>query len=150
MSNEAQGLFQLLLKDRLSTRELLQHKEMNLESYTCDLCILQRPETRAHLFLRCKFAKACWNSLGITYVSTISVNQIFKIREKLGIPLFMEIIILMAWSIWVTRNDWIFNGIDPTIMGCRMRFKNEFLLLLHHAKPTLFNVMMVWIEEFDP
>jgi hypothetical protein len=39
---------------------------MELDSYTCDLCILQRPETGAHLFLRCNFAKACWNSIGVT------------------------------------------------------------------------------------
>jgi hypothetical protein len=53
--------FWLLLKDRLSTRDLLRRKDMNLDSYTCDLCTLQRPETSAHLFLHCNFAKACWN-----------------------------------------------------------------------------------------
>jgi hypothetical protein len=71
-------LFCLMLKDRLSTRELLLRKDMDLDSYTCDLCILQKLETSAHLFLRCNFAKACWNSLGVTYVSTRTVPQIFK------------------------------------------------------------------------
>jgi hypothetical protein len=34
--------FWLLLKDRLSTRELLNRRSMALESYTCDLCILKK------------------------------------------------------------------------------------------------------------
>jgi predicted Co/Zn/Cd cation transporter (cation efflux family) len=28
----------------------------------------------------------------------------------------MEIIILMAWSIQTTRNDWVFNEIDPMVV----------------------------------
>jgi hypothetical protein len=139
--------FWLLLRDRLSTRDLLRRKYMELDSYTCDQCILQRPETGAHLFLRCNFAKSCWNSLGVTYVSTRTVLQIFvRIREKLAFPFFMEIIILMAWSIWLTRNDWIFHNKDPLVEDCRRTFKKEFSLLLLRAKPTLLPTMMDWLD----
>jgi hypothetical protein len=31
---------------------------MNLESYTCDMCIWQHEETNHHLFVQCNFAKA--------------------------------------------------------------------------------------------
>jgi hypothetical protein len=141
--------FWLMLKDRLSTRDLLQRKNMDLDSYTCNLCILQRIETRAHLFLRCNFAKACWNSLGITYISTRSVPQIFRqIKEKLAVPFAMEIIIIMTWSIWIIRNDWIFNLLDPSVQTCRRNFKNEFCLLLLRAKPSLLPAMSDWIEAF--
>jgi hypothetical protein len=79
---------------------------MILDSYTCDLCILQRLETSAHLFLRCNFAKACWASIGATVSTSTSTLRIFnRIRRKLRVPFFMEIIILMTWSIWTTRND---------------------------------------------
>jgi hypothetical protein len=76
--------FWLLLKDRLSTRDLLRRKDMNLDSFTCDLCILQRLESGAHLFLRCNFARACWNSLG----SFLSPQDLFNIYfGKSGINL---------------------------------------------------------------
>jgi hypothetical protein len=110
---------------------------MVLESYTCDMCILQRLETAAHLFLRCNFAKACWASIGISVATTRPVPQIInRIRINLGVPFFMEIIILMAWSIWKTRNDWIFNNIDPSVEDCRIRFISEFKLLLHRVKQS--------------
>jgi hypothetical protein len=38
---------------------------MELESYTCENCILQRLEVVYHLFLRCNFARACWESIGV-------------------------------------------------------------------------------------
>jgi hypothetical protein len=89
--------FWLLLMDRIPTRDILRRKNMNLDSYTCDLCILQRPETSAHLFLRCNFAKACWASIGVTVSTSTSVMRIFnRIRRRLQVPFFMEIIILMA------------------------------------------------------
>jgi hypothetical protein len=59
--------FWLILKDRVSTRDLLRRREMNLDSYSSDMCILQRPETGVHLFLRCNFSKACWSSLGVSW-----------------------------------------------------------------------------------
>jgi hypothetical protein len=98
--------FWLLLMDKNPTRDILRRKNMILDSYTCDLCILQRPETSAHLFLRCNFAKGCWASIGVTVTTSTSIFRIFnRIRRRLQVPFFMEIIILMTWSIWTTRND---------------------------------------------
>jgi hypothetical protein len=141
--------FWLFLKDRLSTRDLLNRKNMALDSFTCDLCILQRLESGAHLFLRCNFAKAGWSSLGVTFVSTRAVPHIFRnIKDKLAVPFAMEIIIIMAWSIWLTRNDWIFKNVDPTVESCRRKFKEEFKLLLIRAKPGLLMAMSEWIDAF--
>jgi hypothetical protein len=108
--------FWLLLKDRINTRDLLRRKTTALDSYTCDLCILQKLETTAHLILICNFAKACWQSIGVTFISTRSMPHIFnRIRRKLGVSFFMDIIILMSWSIWSTRNDWILSILDPSV-----------------------------------
>lgn len=46
----------------------------------------------------------------------------------------MDIFILMCWSIWKERNEWIFQGIDPTVTSCRARFFNELSLVVHRAK----------------
>ncbi|KAG2577726.1 hypothetical protein PVAP13_6NG222600 [Panicum virgatum] len=108
---------------------------MELESYTCDLCILQKIESVTHLFLRCNFAKAYWASIGVSVITTRPLLNIFKqIKEKLQTPLHMEIIILMAWIIWVMRNDWIFKDIDPSVDICKRHFMSEMTLLNHRLK----------------
>jgi hypothetical protein len=57
----------------------------------------------------------------------------------------MEIIILMAWSIWNTRNDWIFSGLDPSVQQCRDKFVREFSLLLLRAKPASIPALQAWL-----
>jgi hypothetical protein len=55
----------LLIKNKLNTRGLLR-KNMYLESYVCELCILQCEEKMRHLFFKCPFAKNCWSAIGVT------------------------------------------------------------------------------------
>jgi hypothetical protein len=50
---------------------------------------------------------------------------------------FMEIIIIMAWSIWMTRNDWIFSNIDLSVERCKAKFIYEFSLVLFRVKSGL-------------
>ena len=48
--------FWLLLKDRISTRELLRRKNMALQDFNCVLCNAAVEESLSHLFLECPFA----------------------------------------------------------------------------------------------
>jgi hypothetical protein len=50
----------LLLKNRLTTRSLFKRKNMQLDSYACELCILQKEETLRHLFFKCSFGRNYW------------------------------------------------------------------------------------------
>jgi hypothetical protein len=68
-------------------------------------------------------------------------------RRHLGVPFFMEIIIAMTWNIRKTRNDWIFNDIDPSVHRCRENFIKDFRLLLLRAKPNLIPAMETWITS---
>jgi hypothetical protein len=139
--------FWLLLKDRLSTRDLLQRQHLELDSYTCDLCIRRKVETMAHLFFRCNFAKACWSSIGASVLTSRPVFQILKLlKDKLAVPFYMEIIILMTWAIWTTRNAWIFSNIYPLVQDCKRKFLSEFSLLLHRVKYEMVNPMEVWLN----
>jgi hypothetical protein len=62
-SQNTKFFFWLLLKDsRLSTRNLLKRKKMQVQSYNCELCQLATEETLNHLFLECPFARSCWNT----------------------------------------------------------------------------------------
>jgi hypothetical protein len=56
----------------------------------------------------------------------------------------------LARSIWHTRNNWIFNNLDPSVQCCRRTFKKEFSLLLHKAKLSLLLAMEAWILDFQP
>jgi hypothetical protein len=38
---------------------------MHFDSYTCDLCILQKQESLTHLFFRCSFEKNYWHRVGV-------------------------------------------------------------------------------------
>ncbi|TVU25140.1 hypothetical protein EJB05_27622, partial [Eragrostis curvula] len=120
---------------------------MALDSYTCELCIFQIHETLQHLFLQCNFARACWNSIGLQVPNADTEEDIIQgFKLQIGEPFFMEIIILMTWSIWKTRNNWMFNDIDPTIPDCKDLFRKEFLLLLHRAKRSYFPRIKEWID----
>jgi hypothetical protein len=101
----------------------------------------------AHLFFRCNFAKACWSSIGASVLTSRPVFQILKLlKDKLAVPFYMEIIILMTWAIWTTRNAWIFSNIDPLVQDCKRKFLSEFSLLLHRVKPEMVNPMEVWLN----
>lgn len=101
----------LLIKDRLSTRNLLRRRNMHLDSHNCALCNLMDEESAHHLFVDCPFARMCWDILNVD----ISLNGSFpelssQIKIKLNTQFFMEAIILMCWTIWSTRNELIFRG----------------------------------------
>ncbi|KAF8739501.1 hypothetical protein HU200_013840 [Digitaria exilis] len=50
---------------------------------------------------------------------------------------FMEVIILLAWSIWTTRNNYIFIDQRSTLSEVGIKFNHEFSLLKHRAKKEL-------------
>lgn len=117
---------------------------MELDSYTCDLCIRRKLETVAHLFLRCNFAKARWNAIGVTFVSTRPLLQIFRmITDKLLVPFAMDIIILMTWT---TRNNWMSENIDPQVQECKRKFLCEFSLVMFRTRQDMVNSMEVWMN----
>ena len=121
---------------------------MDLPSYDCVLCTQPTEETLEHLFFKCDFAQACWFGLNL---SIDTDDELFitleHFKQQLGVHFYMEIIILMSWSIWVSRNDHIFQGIQPSIPNCRAIFKKEFSLVIHRAKKKYFPLIEEWLEH---
>jgi hypothetical protein len=100
--------FWLLLHDKLNTRDRLGRRHMALDSYVCENCILQRREAVYHLFLRCNFARNCWGSIGIASPNIACPQRAVQIiRIRVSSPCAMEIVILMAWSIWNCLESWM-------------------------------------------
>jgi len=124
--NKHKVFFWLVLKDRISTRELLRRKNMNLEDYNCVLCNSRMEETLMHLLLQCPFATQCWAWINVQVPNDLEAFQVLQsFRNQLSVSFFMEIIILMCWVIWKARNDLIFRQINPLILNSKEDFRRE-------------------------
>jgi hypothetical protein len=44
------------------------------------------------------------------------------LKRRIVQSFFMEVIILMTWAIWHTRNGWIFKNEDPPVDACKRKF----------------------------
>ena len=68
-------------------------------------------------------------------------------KDNLRYPFYMEIIILGAWAIWITRNNKIFEHIDPTFLGWKFIFKEELKLLKHRMKKKFDRQFSAWLDS---
>lgn len=62
-------------------------------------------------------------------------------------PFYMEIIILMSWSIWTTRNAKSFNNENQTVQRCKDTFKKELGMVVHRAKSSLAPFLSSWLDN---
>lgn len=137
--------FWLLLKDRLSTRNILRRRGMTLEDYTCVLCNSLVEESLDHLFLHCSFARQCWVLLGINIQPNISFPDAVSVfRAEMQSDYFMVAVILMSWAIWTARNDLIFKGLRPSIQNCKGCFNKEINMVSHRIKPSRQEQFQLW------
>jgi len=92
--------FWLILKDRLSTGEILRRKNIDLQSYNCVLCHLNIQESLHHLFLDCPFGMCCWNLLGLAHLIQADIcDNISSFKGQIPRSFFMEIIVAMLWAV---------------------------------------------------
>ncbi|GJN37763.1 hypothetical protein PR202_gb26749 [Eleusine coracana subsp. coracana] len=73
--------FWLLIRNRLNTKGLLRRKNIELQSYNYELCIIQREATLRHLFLKCNFARRYWNTIGINFLSTYNLSKLSRVSK---------------------------------------------------------------------
>lgn len=125
--------FWLLLKDRLSTRNILRRKQMTLKTYNCEICLMMAEETVEHLFWHCPFAQQCWRLLGL--------------KDQMQSQFFMVAVVLMSWTIWKARNEMIFNNNQLSIQECRDYFFKEVKLVSLRVKPSLLETYNQWIQH---
>jgi hypothetical protein len=90
----------------------------------------------------CPFALDYWNLLQLVVPQGDSLDILLSFLNQLNVMFFMDIIILMSWSIWMARNDFIFRGQQPAIQAAKERFKSEFALVIHRAKQSLKQNML--------
>lgn len=136
-------LFWMLLHDRVNTRNLLRRKSFFLESYNCALMNCQQEETVFRLFWGCPFAIRCWNYVCPSRDRLASILEAMEdIKLKQGVPFFMDIIILAAWAIWISRNNLTFQQVNPSFQNWKRIYLEELNWLGHRIKKkhaTQFN-----------
>jgi hypothetical protein len=138
------------MHDKLNTQGRLRRRKMHLDSYNCELCILQREENLKHLFIKCSFARNCWAAIGVQYRVHLAPLIVIKhIKRSLKLQFYMEIIILMSWCIWCQRNNWLFNGLHPTVQGCKENFKQEFAMMIHRAIRKHSPDIKIWLDHLS-
>lgn len=142
--------FWLLMNDRLSTRNILTRRTMQLDSYNCVLCNQLVEETVEHLFVDCPFARMCWDILNIDIPVDSSFPELSaQLKIQLNSQFFVEAIILLCWAIWTARNDLIFKGVSLNLHGCRRVFFSELLLLQHLVNTGQKELLISWIQSLE-
>jgi hypothetical protein len=79
---------------------MLRRRNMQLESYACELCIHQSEEKLRHMFFECPFAKNCREAIGIHVPTWLKADRATRrIKRSMNKPFAIEVIVLMSWSI---------------------------------------------------
>lgn len=112
------------------------------------MCILQKEKKQFTIYSSIVILPS---PIGHQLLATVNTEvPIQRLKRQLPVPLFMDIIILMTWSIWTTRNDWIFNGQDPTVQACHEKFKKEFVLAILRAPDRISSPhMKEWLHPLQ-
>ncbi|OQU84613.1 hypothetical protein SORBI_3004G087750 [Sorghum bicolor] len=121
---------------------------MPIPSTNCVLCSLQFEETVDHLFMECSFARNCWSLLGLVIISEPDIlRRLQSLKTQLNVSFFMEVIILLCRSIWISRNDVIFRGISVNCFSCIKIFRYHVKQLLWKVKKKYFPRIESWLEQ---
>jgi hypothetical protein len=59
---------------------------------------------------------------------------------------FKEALIAGCWSIWIHRNNIIFDSHSRDILACFAHFKDSFGSIRHRIKPSLKEGMLDWLD----
>jgi len=141
--------FWLILKDRLSTRDMIRRRGMHLDDYHCVLCQQSTEESTMHLLFYCPFAKDCWNLVNFQFTDHLSVLETFQAwNSLLKVKFSLDLFTLFCWGIWMVRNNVIFRSKNPTVDGGKRYVTSEAPLLLHRAKTRIVPLLESWINSF--
>jgi hypothetical protein len=121
---------------------------MHPQSYNCATLGCQQEEIVLHLFWECPFAVRCWDYIcphrtqGLNVVESISI-----IKTNLNLPFNMEIIVLAAWSIWILRNEKIFNNIQSFFRTWKVINFQELRWLGYRIKKKHEETFKDWLQS---
>jgi hypothetical protein len=74
------------------------------------------------------------------------LESISEIRDNLNLPFSMEIIAIGAWSIWIVRNNKIFEDHNPRFNAWKAVFLQEMQMLSYRIKKKHAECFRVWLQ----
>jgi hypothetical protein len=117
-------------------------------TYNWLLCTSPPKETVEHLFFHCRFSSSCWNEIGIQWpLQNSRLDIVHTASNSWTGGMFMEILMIGAWSIWKESNNKLFNVVDPSVTSWKRRFKTDFQLLVHRTKPELHQYINNFVDS---
>jgi hypothetical protein len=125
---------------------MLRRKNVDLDSYTCEMYLRQKEETLRHLSLRCPFTKkllyANW-CVGANMAQTRERNKTHQ--ESIGSTICNGDYNSYVLVHMKERNGWPFNNEDPSVEHCKLIFKMEFTLVINRVEGEV----NAWYEIMD-
>ena len=124
--------FWLLVLDRLNTRNILNRKNMHLPSYSCILCNAVCPFSSWW----CRLLNINWN------LAVPILDRLLMGKNCFSEPsIFMEIIIVSAWCIWMTRNRTIFHSQSLSLWYWKSLLREELSLTTLRCKSSKKSIL---------
>jgi hypothetical protein len=137
-----------LLHDRLNTRNLLGRKNFHLPSYSCATLPCVAEETLIHLFWTCPFAQYYWDFICPSRERNLSIMEsIEDLKNKIGLPFGMDIIIVATWSLWIVRNNKIFHNRSPSFSSWKAIYLQELRLISFRMKKKHADTFREWLKS---
>ena len=68
-------------------------------------------------------------------------------KDQIHSQFFMVAVIVMCWTIWLARNELIFNGNQVSIQDCRRVFLKEVRLVSLRVKTSLSILFDQWTQS---
>lgn len=113
----------------LPTKDLLIQRKVNCGD-RCSLCS-DGEESIFHIFVSCKYAKACWNLVGVRPLPrNINCFNDWLIHLASSITNYQVCIVyIICWKIWSMRNNIIWNNqtldsAEATVRSARTYYKD--------------------------
>jgi hypothetical protein len=75
------------------------------------------------------------------------LESIEDLKAKIQLPFAMDLIIIAAWSIWIVRNDMVFNNKRPTFSTWKVIYLKELHWLSYRMKKKLAETFKAWLQS---
>lgn len=140
-----------VLSDRLNTRNMLKRRHYNIgDNWDCLLCGNHTEETIEHMIFKCSFSRQCWDKPGTHWNdANHRLHLLEHAKEQWSSPLFMDIFLIAAWSLWEERNNNFFRGITLSVAAWKLRFKTDFSNLIYRVPEDLKPRVAALVNSVD-
>ena len=144
-----------IIKGRLAVRQTLAEMDIDVPNVNCEICGGQE-ENISHLFFKCVLAIWLWSRLGLWVKSSIpifdSILDVFAwIDNTYKTPTRRKIVkvlvVALIKSIWIHRNDIIFNNNRVEKETCLRRMQEFSFFWCFNRSSLKFTDLKTWMTN---